>query len=103
MDRRHFMGVLPMAAMAVSSFRSKGFNELELPISANEYNWITFYQRSGKKWGEDWDACLSEFAKTKIPGFEPSLRDVAHLDGISALFGKIPNPNALILCGKLDA
>lgn len=82
MDRRRFLGVLPSATIAVSSFKPKGFNDLDLPISANEYNWITFYQRSGKKWGEDWDACLSEYAKTKIPGFEPSIRDVAHLMGL---------------------
>jgi inosose dehydratase len=88
MDRRRFMGVLPTAAIAVSSFRSNGFHKLELPISANEYNWITFYQRSGKKWGEDWDACLSEYAKTKIPGFEPSLRDVAHLEELAPYLEK---------------
>lgn len=79
MDRRRYLGVLPTATIALSSFKSKEFNELDLPISANEYNWITFYNRSGKIWGEHWDTCLSEFAKTGIPGFEPSLRNAAHL------------------------
>lgn len=80
MDRRHFMGVLPMATFAVTSFEFDEFIGSGLPVSANEYNWITFYRRSDKNWGDDWDKCFSEFSKTKIPGFEPSLRNVGHLE-----------------------
>jgi inosose dehydratase len=82
MDRRHFMGILPMATIAVSSFKFNEFEESGLPVSANEYNWVTFYRRAGKNWGDTWDSCFSEFSKTKIPGFEPSLRDVRHLEEI---------------------
>ncbi|MCL6258834.1 TIM barrel protein [Aquiflexum sp. TKW24L] len=79
MNRRNFVGLLPGLAVVLSSQKLLSKNSESLPISANEYNWVTFYNRSGKEWGKDWDACLGEFAKTKIPGFEPSIRDAAHL------------------------
>jgi inosose dehydratase len=47
------------------------------PISCNSYNWHTFYGRQGKKWGENWDACIADFAKTGIPAFEPGLDTLA--------------------------
>jgi inosose dehydratase len=40
------------------------------------YNWITFYARQNKNWGEDLDACIAEFAQTGIKAFEPSLENV---------------------------
>lgn len=74
------MGILPVATFALSSFKLKELEELGLPISANEYNWVTFYQRAGKKWGDNWDNCFAEFSETKIPGFEPSVKDAGHLE-----------------------
>jgi len=100
MDRRHFIGILPSATLAVSAFKFKESNEPVLPISANEYNWITFYRRSGKKWGENWNDCLAEFAKTKIPGFEPSIRDVAHLKELGPYLEKYEIQIPSIYIGK---
>lgn len=79
MDRRRFLSALSLTAVATAAFKLKPFEMTELPISANEYNWITFYQRAGKKWGVNWDACFEEFAKTGIPGFEPSIGSVGAL------------------------
>lgn len=79
MNRRNFVGMLPGLAVLFSSQKLMLEREENLPISANEYNWVTFYDREGREWGKDWDACLSEFAKTKIPAFEPSISDAAHL------------------------
>lgn len=79
MNRRNFVGILPGLAVLFSSQKLLLEGEENLPISANEYNWITFYDREGREWGKDWDACLAEFAKTKIPAFEPSISDAAHL------------------------
>jgi inosose dehydratase len=79
MKRRNFIGLLPLTILLTSSNKLKSYKDNPLPISANEYNWITFYNRSGKTWGENWDACLEEFAKTGIQGFEPSLKNAAHL------------------------
>lgn len=80
MNRRDFVGTLPGLAVILSGQNLLTGKEENLPISANEYNWVTFYNRAGKSWGEDWDACLAEFTQTKIPGFEPSIRDAAHLE-----------------------
>jgi inosose dehydratase len=88
MHRRHFIGILPMATFALSSFKLNEWEEFGLPVSANEYNWVTFYQRSGKKWGENWDNCFAEFSKTKIPGFEPSVKDVGHLEEMTPYLEK---------------
>jgi inosose dehydratase len=41
-------------------------------ISANQYNWITFYGRQGKTWMADPDACLAEYAQTGLTAFEPA-------------------------------
>jgi len=79
MKRRDFIGLIPLTILLTSSNKLKLSQNNPLPISANEYNWITFYNRSGKTWGKNWDACLGEFAKTGIQGFEPSLKNAAHL------------------------
>lgn len=50
-----------------------GNSASRMPISCNSYNWITFYKRENKNWGEDWDVCIAEFAKTGIKAYEPGL------------------------------
>lgn len=50
-----------------------GNSAARYPISCNSYNWQTFYKRENKNWGEDWDACMGEFAKTGIKAYEPGL------------------------------
>jgi inosose dehydratase len=80
MNRRNFVGILPGLAVLLSGQKLLTGKEENLPISANEYNWVTFYNRAGKSWGKDWDACLAEFAQTKIQGFEPSIKDAVHLE-----------------------
>ncbi len=83
MKRRNFIGLLPATAVL---FSGKGIDHTEasavLPISCNGYNWITFYARSGKKWGENWDECLAEFSLTKIPALEPSVNNVSELNAM---------------------
>lgn len=46
------------------------------PISCNSYNWHTFYGRENKNWGENWDTCIADFAKTGIKAFEPGLTTI---------------------------
>lgn len=76
MNRRNFVGILPSAAFLLMGSQSQGFGKIKsLPISCSEYDWITFYERDGKNWGEDPDACLSEFSTSKIPGLELSLNN----------------------------
>jgi inosose dehydratase len=42
-------------------------------ISCNSYNWVTFYGRENKNWGENLEASIADFAKTGIKNYEPSL------------------------------
>lgn len=79
MKRRNFMQLIPGTALLLAGSSFITHQKESLPISANGYNWITFYNRSGKVWGRDWDACLAEFAQTGIPGFEPSIPNADYL------------------------
>lgn len=74
MNRRNFVGILPSAAFLLMGSRPHGVGKFKsLPISCSEYNWITFYERDGKNWGENPEANLAEFSASNIPGLELSL------------------------------
>ena len=83
MNRRNFVGILPSAAFLLMGSQSQEWGKNKsLPISCSEYDWITFYARDGKNWGEDPDACFAEFSAAKIPGLELSL---SHPDQLEKL------------------
>jgi inosose dehydratase len=74
-NRRDFLHTLAGASAATllsasSAKAPKGV--YPFPISSNSYNWITFFGREGKKWGEDWDFSLSEYKKTGLTALEQS-------------------------------
>ena len=73
-NRRQFLNLVAgaSAASVLSAAQSEAFAAYPFPISANSYNWHTFYGRDNKNWGEDLDACLAEFAKTGLKAYEPS-------------------------------
>jgi inosose dehydratase len=76
MNRRNFVGILPGAAVFLMGSSPLRLGKIEsLPISCSEYDWITFYERDEKNWGEDPDACFAEFSATNIPGLELSLNN----------------------------
>lgn len=79
MKRRRFMQIIPGSALLLGGAPYIYSEANVLPISANGYNWNTFYRRSGKAWGKDWDVCMAEFAQTGIQGFEPSIPNPDHL------------------------
>ena len=70
-NRRNFLKLIPALGLASQLTEHKVFGKF--PISCNTYNWITFYAREGKNWGENWDECIAEFVKTDIKAFEPSI------------------------------
>jgi len=74
-NRRQFIhslaGVTALSVLNQSTTTDSQTNKF--PISCNSYNWITFYGRENKNWGEDLDACMAEFAKTGIKAYEPGL------------------------------
>jgi inosose dehydratase len=51
-------------------------NQAQKVISSNGYNWITFYQRAGQVWGQDWDACIQDYARSGLKALEPSIGNV---------------------------
>jgi inosose dehydratase len=69
-ERRHFIqSIAGAAVLPAVSFTPK---EEGLPISCNQYSWITFYGREGRDWGVDPDVSLKEFASTGIKAYEPA-------------------------------
>jgi inosose dehydratase len=88
LSRRKFAGLLSLAPFInMSNVEAKKKGEA-FPISANAYNWFTFYRREGKEWGVDWDACIGEYAKTGLKAFEPGLNDLKQTKEIIAAVKK---------------
>lgn len=77
MKRRNFIHAL--AGASVLSGLSGMSPKKALPISCNQYSWITFYRRENRNWGDDLDACLSEFVKSGIKAYEPAFTDAAEV------------------------
>lgn len=78
-NRRNFLkttiGASALALTASTSTFGKKKKEFDFPISANAYNWLTFYRRDDKEWGVDWEACIADYAKSGLKAFEPGLDD----------------------------
>ncbi|MFN8357554.1 MAG: sugar phosphate isomerase/epimerase [Spirosomataceae bacterium] len=70
--RRDFLHTLAgaSAATALTSARQVAY---PYPIACNSYNWVTFYARQKKNWGEDLDACLGDVFKSGLLAYEPAL------------------------------
>ena len=91
-NRRTFLGSL--ASLTAASFLTgpDAWAQNPVPgslhIASNEYSWITFYERQGKDWFADLDASLSEFAKSGIAGYEPSISSPKDLDLLAPLLRK---------------
>jgi inosose dehydratase len=73
-NRRSFLNTLAgVTTLSVLSLSEKTVKRPKFPISCNSYNWITFYGREKKSWGEDLESCIAEFSKTGITAYEPGL------------------------------
>jgi inosose dehydratase len=75
MNRRQFATLLPALGLA-SKLQATGTQANPYPISANAYNWFTFYRREGKEWGKNWDECIAHFAQTGIKALEPIIENI---------------------------
>jgi len=71
-NRRKFLATLGSAGV-LPFLTAYNKRDLNLPISCNTYNWLTFYRREGKEWWKEPDACAVEFLKTGLTAIEPSL------------------------------
>jgi inosose dehydratase len=58
------------------------------PIASNSYNWFTFYRRSGKVWGQDWDACMAAYSQTGLQAYEGSFTSVEELNKLAPYLKK---------------
>lgn len=80
-NRRQFLNIMAAASAAtlLSSAKRNPVGRYPWPISSNVYNWLTFYWRKDKNWGEDMDACMAEYAQSGLPAYEPSFGDPAEV------------------------
>ncbi|MET7256784.1 sugar phosphate isomerase/epimerase family protein [Dyadobacter fermentans] len=76
-NRRQFLNTLAVSAGAavLSEAARAEQHAAVLPLSCNQYSWITFYARDGKEWGKDPDASLAEFASTGLKAYEPAFNN----------------------------
>jgi len=98
-NRRHFLGTLAGLSLSPLLLASDGLPKPKrLPISCNTYNWVTFYQRQGKVWGQDWDACIADFAQSGIPAIEPSFGSPIEVVNLAPILKKynIQMPSAYV-------
>lgn len=54
----------------------------ELRIACQHYTWFTFWQRENKEWEKDMDASFSALMQSGLEGYEPSFKDVAHVQSL---------------------
>lgn len=88
-DRRQFLHLLAGASAATAlSSASEAFAPYPTPISVSAYNWVTFYGRDNKNWGEDLDACIAEVAKTGIKAYEPSFTSAEEVRKLGSVLKK---------------
>ncbi len=87
MERRHFLqslaggAVLPSLALTTQK-------EKYLPVSCNQYSWITFYKREGRDWLDDLDQNLAALAETGITAYEPAFTDAGEVVKLLPLLKK---------------
>jgi inosose dehydratase len=80
-NRRQFLNLFAGASVATlfSSAKKVLPATYPYPISSNVYNWITFYGREQKNWGEDLDVCMAEYVKSGLTAYEPSFNTPAEV------------------------
>ncbi|MEN2283241.1 TIM barrel protein [Algoriphagus sp. SE2] len=76
MQRRNFLAAIPL----LMTLDLKDFGMDQLPISSNGYNWITFFRRDGKIWGEDLAKDMALYSKSGLHAYEPSIENATMLE-----------------------
>lgn len=87
--RREFLKAATTAsALPFIRLDWKGQSAAPFPIASNSYNWLTFYRRLGKTWGQDWDACMAAYAQTGLRAYEGSFNSVEELGKLAPFLEK---------------
>lgn len=85
--RRKFLQTLPLLT-AFGSLQSAEattkplLKENSFYMATNQYPWQTFYQREGRDWPGNPDACLKEVADAGFQGYEPLVNNVEELTSL---------------------
>lgn len=90
-NRRNFIGSLFfLGAGTLSPAFAAPLNifPANLHIASNQYPWLTFFERRGRKWGENLDLSLKEFASSGIAGFEPLINTIDEIRILAPLLKK---------------
>ena len=90
LNRRQFINsaaILATSGLLPENVFSKE-NVKSFPVSCNQYDWITFYQREGKDWFADLDTSLADFASTGLKAYEPGLNTVEDVKKLLPLLQK---------------
>lgn len=80
-SRRQFLSTMAVSAGAamLPEIADARPNAPALPLSCNQYSWITFYARDGKDWGKDPDVSLAEYASTGLKAYEPAFNNAGEV------------------------
>ena len=91
--RRHFLSSLTaLAGAALLPDGQPVWAHPAMPkpqsLSCNAYTWHTFYQREKKQWMADPDASLSEYVKTGLTAYEPSVNNADEVRKLAPYLAK---------------
>ncbi|TLU99289.1 sugar phosphate isomerase/epimerase family protein [Dyadobacter luticola] len=80
-NRRQFLNTIAVSAGAAllaepAWTQSKA---AAMPVSCNQYSWITFFAREGRDWGANPDVSLSEYASTGLKAYEPAFNNAGEV------------------------
>lgn len=87
-NRRHFIETLTASSAVLLTHSATAFAPKALPISSNQYAWITFYNRDKRDWNADLDASLAEYVKSGLTAYEPSFSNVEEVKRLAPLLKK---------------
>ncbi len=87
-NRRQFIETLTASSAALLTHSATAFAPKALPISSNQYAWITFYNRDKRDWNADLDASLAEYVKSGLTAYEPSFSNVEEVKRLAPLLKK---------------
>lgn len=87
-NRRHFIETLTASSAVLLTHSATAFAPKALPISSNQYAWITFYNRDKRDWNADLDASLAEYVKSGLTAYEPSFSNVEEVKRLASLLKK---------------
>jgi inosose dehydratase len=89
-SRRSF--ITTAAGATAATLLSRSLKASTAPVkplfSSNSYSWLTFYNRAGKEWMADAEACIAAYATTGLNCYEPGVTTVGEVQKLGPLLKK---------------